>query len=262
MNLLPMTLNNIMKGARLKVKRANSHIDHIIRDSSPLSKDLHTLFVGPGRSVAPLDKPDCFCLSYLPKESITDHFCPIIGDAVNNLREALDHWMNAAVKAAGSTPKKVYFPFSKEWKDLKTSSSYREIEKAFPDAAEFIFKNIKPCRDTNLHLWAATSLCNLNKHNDFVPIVNVAKINNINARIGTNTMNNCSIGGDANHPIQCIRSDSPISIENNFSTSVEITFPKGAIFESQPVVPTLRNMSQVVSQTLDSLENFIHPHVR
>ena len=80
-----MTLKDIMKGPRLKVKRANSHIDEIIRDSAPLSKELYTIYNGPGYSVAPLAKPDCYRLIYWPKQSVTDHFSPVIGDAVNNL---------------------------------------------------------------------------------------------------------------------------------------------------------------------------------
>lgn len=256
-----MNVAAIMKGPRLKIKRAKSHIDAIIRASSPLSKDLYEITNGPGRSIVLLAKPDGFYLAYRPKEPITDHFGPIIGDIVNNLREALDYWINAAAKVVGPQ-RKLHFPFSEEWKNLKASPNYPTVQKAFPDAAKFIFKNIKPCRDTNLHLWAAASLCNFNKHNDFLPTVIAVNVENINARIGTNIFKNMAIGGDANRPISMIRSDTPIAIENNFSTSVEITFPQGAIFENQPVVPTLLQMSQVVSETLDALERFIRPYIR
>ena len=255
-----MNVTAIMRGPQLKVKRANSHIDAIIRDSSPLSKNLYEITNRPERSIVLLAKPDCFDLTYRPKEPITDHFGPIIGDTVNNLREALDYWINAAVKVVGP-PRKQHFPFSKEWKNLKSSPNYLTVQKAFPDAAEFIFKNIKPCRDTNLHLWAATSLCNDNKHNDFLPTVTVVNVKNINARFGSNIMKDYGVGGDANRTINMIRSYQPIAIENNFSTSVEITFAKGAIFENEPVVPTLLQMSQVVSETLNALERFIRPYV-
>ena len=40
--------------ARLKIKRANSHIDSLIRDSSPLSKDLYEVTNRPDRSIAVL----------------------------------------------------------------------------------------------------------------------------------------------------------------------------------------------------------------
>ncbi len=245
-----MNVAAILKGPRLKVKRANSHIDSIIRDSVPLARELYEIVNEPEFSIAVLAQPDRFQLAYRPKEPVTDHFSPIIGDAVNNLREALDYWINAALKAVGQ-PRKAHFPFSEEWENLETSPNYSTIQKAFPDAAKFILKEIKPCRDTNLYLWASTSLCNFNKHNDFVPTISVVNIDNINARIGTNIIQNCGVGGDANRPIVMISSDSPITIDNDFSTSVEITFPDGAIFENRPVVPTITQMSKVVSETLN-----------
>ncbi|TAM58552.1 hypothetical protein EPN52_10765 [bacterium] len=248
------------KSARLKVKRANSHIDTLIRESAPLSKDLYEIVNGPGRSLVVLANPDCFRLTYRPKQPISEYFQPIIGDAVNNVREAMDLWLNGALNALGKGRKLLHFPFAAEWKDLRTSSNYPPVEKAFPDLARFILTDIKPCRDTNLHLWAATSLCNLNKHNDFIPTVNVVSINNINVSTTGVTMQDCAVGGDANRPIGIIQSANPITIENNFSVSVEITFPKDAVFEYQPVIPTLQNMSQVVLKTLDALDAFITPY--
>lgn len=249
-----------MQGPRLKVKRANSHIKTIISDSATLSKKLYEITNGSGRSVALLAKPDSFLLTYRPKEPITTHFSPIIGDTVNNLREALDYWMNAAVKVVNS-PKKLHFPFSKNLGDLEATNNYKEVHKAFPDAASFILNTIKPCWDTNPHLWAVTSLCNDNKHNDFIPTVTVTEIKNINAVIGSIKLENCTVSGDADSQINIGKSHAPITIENNFSTYVEIKFPKGAVFENQPVIPTLQKMSQVVSQTLDTLEDFIGPYM-
>ena len=79
------------KSARLKIKRANSHINTIARDFSPLSRDLYEITNGPGRSHIIMLEPDGFYLTYRPKQLITDHFGPIIGDCVNNLREAMDY---------------------------------------------------------------------------------------------------------------------------------------------------------------------------
>ncbi len=256
-----MTASNRFRRAKLKVKRANSHISTLIRDSSPLSKSLYEITNGPTRSIALLARPDGYGLSYRSKEPIADHFGVVIGDAVNNLREALDYSINTALEAIGQ-PKRVHFPFSERWQDLKSSHYYAPIERAFPEAANFILEEIKPCRDTNLPLWAAASLCNQNKHNDFIPTVSVVTVENINARIGTTVMQNSSIGGNADGYMKIIRSDQPIIMDGNFSTSVEITFPQGAIFESEPVVSTLQHMSEVVEQTLDSFEYFVTQYIK
>lgn len=254
----------ISKGARLKVKRANEHIETLIQKSTPLSGDLYEITNGPARSIAILAKPDCFQLTYRPKQSITDFFSPIIGDAVNNLREAMDLWINA-VDRARSGRGNLHFPFSAEWKDLKAARTYGPVEKAFPELADFIFQDIKPCKDTNLELWAATSLCNHNKHNDFVPIVSLANLRDLNIDIGAGGigggMEGVNIRADANNTLHIAEAHLPIFVKNDFRASIEITFPKGAVFENQPVIPTLAHMSQVISQTLDALDIFARPYL-
>jgi hypothetical protein len=252
---------DIFQNARLKIERANRHIDSMIKDSSPLSKDLYEIINGPARSVAPLAKPDGFHAAYRPKKPIVQHFGAIIGDTVNNLRESLDYWINTAIAAIGPK-RKVYFPFSEERKNLETSPNYPAIKQSFPDLADFIGKKIQPCRDTNLHLWGATSLCNANKHNDFVPVVTLVEIAGINMRVGTHVFKDHAVRDDADRPIKMAWDGRPISIDENFRASVEITFPKGAIFENQPVIPTLTNMSQAVTQTLAALTTFVRPYLR
>ncbi len=164
-----MKLLDVMKGARLKVKRANSHIDALIRDAAIMPHDLYEVTNGPHFRNFLLAKPDCFALTYRPKEPIPEHFGAIMGDAVNNLREALDYWVNAAVLCVGPA-KRLHFPFVGQGENLITSRHYLAVEKAFPDAAKFIAKDIDPRRDANLSLWAVTGLSNDNKHNDFQSI--------------------------------------------------------------------------------------------
>ncbi len=250
----------ISKNARLKIKRANSHIDVIIRDSARLPENLYQITNGPGQSQAILTKPDGFYLSYRPKEPIKEHFAAIVGDVINNLREALDYWANAALIAL-KHPQKIHFPFSEKWEGLEGSSSYRTIKKALPDLADFILKEIKPCRDTNLNLWAATNLGNQNKHNDFVPTVTLLQLEGANLRIGGNRFGNLSVHGDADRPVIIAKSATPIAMSQNFSVTARVTFPKGSIFEDQSVGPTLANMSEVVLQTIDALDRFIVPRL-
>lgn len=255
------SLSEVMESARLKVQRANRHIDEISADQSAMPKHLFDLVVA-HRSVALLAQPDGDFLRYYPKQSVSKHFGAIVGDTVNNLRESLDFWVNSAALCVGPK-RKLHFPFSQERKDLGASKNFGLLKKAFPEAARFVEEKIEPCRDTNLYLWAATSLCNDNKHNDFVPVVSAAQIHAKSITFGTNSINGMSVGGNADQPIRVIHAPfRSISIEGNLNISAEATFPKGAIFEGQAVVPTLTHMSRIVSQTLDTLENFIRPYCR
>lgn len=256
-------MNNISNHARLKIKRANSHIDTLIQQSAPLSRDLYEIRIETARSVVLLVEPDLYKLAYRPKEPISQHFGSIIGDVFNNLRESLDYWITAAISLFDKSRRMPNFPFeADEGKDFETNSQYVAIKKAFPDLAAFILTDIQPRKSTNFDLWAISNLCNGNKHNDFLPVVSVTSVDNINARSGTNSIKKCACRGDADHPIFFICSNEPITMENGFNTSVEMMFPHGALFENKPVIPTLLHLSQITTQTIDALDNFIDPYVR
>ncbi|UVK57595.1 hypothetical protein DBIPINDM_008206 (plasmid) [Mesorhizobium sp. AR02] len=256
-----MKLSNVMKGTRLKVKRANSHIDALIRDTAVLPRDLYEVTNGPHYSNFLLAKPDSFALAFRPKEPIPEHFGAIMGDAVNNLREALDYWINAAVRCVGPA-RKLHFPFVGTGENLVASRHYVAIEKAFPDAAKFIAKDIDPRRDANLPLWAVTGLSNDNKHNDFLPIVSIATVGVERASSMGVYISDGTFGGDSESPFVMIASKSPIAAQKDLKVSAQIAFQKGTVFEYEPVIPTLANMSKVVSQTLDALEKFIAPYCK
>jgi hypothetical protein len=256
-----MKVQEVMESARLKVSRANRHIDEINADQSALPMRLYDLGVT-HRSVALLREPDCDLVTYIPKQSISKHFGAIAGDVVNNLRESMDVWINTAVRCVGPV-KKLHFPFSEERQNLEASGNFRNVEKAFPDAADFISKKIEPCRNTNLYLWAATSLCNANKHNDFIPVVGLSQIKGKNIQIGSVNIGELAASGDANKPQTLICAPyKGFSIEDDFKATVEVSFPKGAVFEDQLIVPTLVKMSDVVTETLDALEVFIRPYCK
>lgn len=254
-----MKMQQVMESPRLKVKWANRHIDRIIASQAALPRELYDLRMI-HRTVAPLRYPDCDGLTYAPKESVSKHFGALMGDAVNNLRESMDVWMNLAMSCIGASGK-FYFPFSEERKDLESSKTFGPIKKSFPDAANFIAGKIEPCRDRNLDLWAATSLCNMNKHNDFIPTVVLSEIYGQEIRMGNTTFNNLRISVNADKPIGLFKTGyGGFSIKDDLKISAEVTFPKGAIFEDKSVVPTLIQMSQVASKTLDALEAFIRPY--
>lgn len=258
---MPFDVARIMREPRLKVERADRHIDALISLSAPLSKELYEITLGPARSVAVLAQPDCFDLSFRPKKPIPEFFALVIGDAAHNLRASLDYWAASLLRVAKGTARdtRCYFPFYGKGQSCESHRGYKTIEKAVPAAAKFIRDHIKPGFDHNFRLWSVTELDNIDKHNFILPTVTVASVSKINARIGTTTFEDCTVGGNANGPINMFRIGLgiPITIGDQFETSVEITFAEGGLFENEPVIPTLRNLSEIVTQTLDALEDFL-----
>jgi hypothetical protein len=147
-----LNVDLIMRGPRLKVERAQSHVQSLIDLSSPLSKDLYEICIAPGHTVAILAKPDCIELFYKPLKPIADIFALIIGDTLHNLRSSLDHWAAAIMREATGIQrdKRIYFPFWGEGQDYKSSRAYGAIEGAVPNVAAFIRDEIKPYPSGNL----------------------------------------------------------------------------------------------------------------
>ncbi|WP_129275846.1 hypothetical protein [Bradyrhizobium betae] len=255
-----------MKGPRLKVERANEHLNALISFSSPLSKELHEVSIG--RPTGMPGKPRDFMgwdVAYRPKRPISEFFALIIGDTVHNLRTALDHWAMGVVGAAtgNARDRSIYFPFAGRGKQLETTSAYIAIQKAVPDAAEFIRDKIKPYEDGDSGIWPITELDNIDKHNFILPVVSFSTISRGKIRIANgNVLEGNLLQNDANRWQGIALFDRPPVIEEDFEVSVELTFPKGGLFEDKGVIPTLRNLSNLVSGGLDALEEFLRTRAR
>jgi hypothetical protein len=249
----------LLKNPRSKIDRANRHINELRQRSAPLDRTLYEL-ANPGQkeraSIIHL-YPTRYRVTFRPKQNISETFAGIIGDAFNNIREAFDYTAAAVVDTWGKRPEgPLYFPITKR-KDLVSHTGLSAIENAVPGFAELFLKEIRPENGPNEHLWDFYTLHRDGKHNDFVPVVTVADISPFNARTGNLNITNCAMGFDAARPSILVDSGTPITMQNNFKTSVDVKFGKGTVFENEPVIPTLTQISQLASETIDWLASLI-----
>jgi hypothetical protein len=87
----------------------------------------------------------------------------IIGDAVNNLRSALDHACYAAAVASGnSTPRYAYFPFGKTEPDFEITM--KGNSKDVPPAIQTIIRNYRPYKGGNDPFRALNLIAVRDKH--------------------------------------------------------------------------------------------------
>lgn len=244
--------DSIAASPNLKVKRAHRHIDELRRMTDPLDRSLYEIVLSEERPPAPNMYAAIYYLTYRPKEPIPETLALIVGDAVHNLRAALDHLAGGILRTwHPKPPDKPFFPMHPVRKHLVTDRWLAAIEEALPGAEELILKEIRPEDGRDERLWSFNSLDNLDKHNLIIPAVSVVRVSNINTRVGTNIMRDCGMGGDAARPFHLIRSDNtPIIIENNFQTAVAVRFGQGTAFENEPVVPTLTQIADIVTKTI------------
>lgn len=252
---------DILIGPRLKVERANSHIDEIVACTAPLSREWHTIQIEPDTK-PPYAQPTTLTLRYRPTKPIAELIALIIGDAAHNLRGALD-LLATGIRQSSAPASRGYFPMRERREDLITSAGepipdLASIEAALPGSADLLLNKIRPADGPNEHFWSFYHLNNDDKHNLILPTIVFARIQGINARWGLrNTMRDCTVGGDATKPMDLISSDGHFTVEDNFNTIVEVKFGEGTAFENDPVVPTLTQISGVVTSTLDQFEALI-----
>lgn len=251
----------VLIGPRLKVKRAYRHIDEIIAQTSPLSKDWHS--IGMEADICPpYAKPTGFTLRYRPTEPIAELVALMIGDAVHNLRTALDH-LATGIRSSSKWKGDAHFPMRTRREELVSPAGQpiREldlIEAVLPGSAHSLLDKIRPADGADEPLWAFHTLDNDDKHNLILPTVAVVMIDGINVKIGGTTLTDCGVDGDATHPINLIGSDVPFAVKGDLKTVVDVKFGKGGSFEDEPVIPTLTQIAGIVSRTLDEFERLIN----
>ena len=91
----------VLRQPRLKAERADKHINELMAASQALPRTLYDLRVE-ARTIPPHAKPTNFQLRYQPLKPIAETFALMIGDAIYNLRAALDYLASSIVRTMDS----------------------------------------------------------------------------------------------------------------------------------------------------------------
>jgi hypothetical protein len=197
-------------------------------------------------------------LTYRPVKPIPETLGLIIGDAVHNLRAALDHLASGIIrtKDAKATP---YFPVTKHRKDLVTSGGLKAIEEALPGSERLILKEIRPENDGRDKLWRVGSLDIEDKHNLITPSVVVTNVELIGrCLVATNEFRGGTFSNDATRTFHLVSTDgAPIEIDGHFKATASVNFSEGDLLKDEPVIPTLTEMADFYTNVLDHFEKLI-----
>jgi hypothetical protein len=262
----------IFRGPRLKVRRANQHIQELeawlagINQGNVDAARRH-------KEGNPGAASDALYMSR--PAGYADCVAPIVGDVAHNLRAPLDLIASNILVASGKDPENppMYFPLSDTREALVKTGSYRRIEAISADVALFIADSIKPYKAANYPLWALNRLDRMDKHRLLVPTM--ARASHLIIAIKEEHEDNpppdaapgsiFMLGGitKADGTVaQVAREPRPGSAawlhnqRNGYST-VNLCFGKGEVFEDRPIIPTLKQLSELVTGIIDTLEAFI-----
>jgi hypothetical protein len=102
-----------------------------------------------------------------------DNFAPIIGDAIHNMRDALDLAVSALMRQAGQSDEHVYFPTAKSRNDLQETIAKRAKKQPFPgDLVRVLETIVQPYIGGNGYLLRTLhALAIMDKHRLIVPTI-------------------------------------------------------------------------------------------
>ena len=238
-------------GPKLKIKRAEQHIDELNRILSTFVKtDFCRLHIekqqNTGRSL----------IKFEMTKSFPCEIPLVIGDAVHNLRSALDLMACEIVSMAGGTPSRyTNFPFRDTRQELEATINGGEIKIAGSDIIAVLLDVIKPYnKGGDSTLCALHSLDIIDKHRLLIPTVSVAALTHVNAKIGPMTFTDCTLVVGQGGVLNLASMPGDVEIEGHGQPAYAILFDKGQVFEDQAVVPTLLQLSQLVSGVVHTIE--------
>lgn len=147
----------------------------------------------------------------------------ILGDAVHNIRAALDLAACEMCRRKGKSDKDVYFPFAASADLFEEQISRSKIERAGPEAGTLLRK-IAPYRGGNDDLRAIHDLDIMDKHRILLPL---SKVTNVQL--------------DATYDI-----DNPMDAKLAATAEVIYAFPEGTSLDGKEMIAKLREIVELV----------------
>jgi hypothetical protein len=239
------------EAAKLKIERANKHIQELeLSISSYFAENPCALIVEPFPRmnlihdhawIARIRKPVPIFLS------------AIIGDAVHNLRTALDLLACDLVRLNGRSVRSVYFPFCEKADDLSTAIKDRKLHRAGDDIVRAI-KHLKPYKGGNVALRSIHDMDIADKHQALLPVIGA-----VNAPLGTIIFAGnefqlppiCTLIKDGQIVMALPASQIPLGTE--LPARFFLAFGVGEGFGNRPVIECLHDLSKTANDVLFAL---------
>jgi len=245
----------------LKVKRANKHVGDLHEMLVAFSNtDFYSMRVeedaeGDGHFL---------CLDMDMSALDMEEAALIIGDALHNLRSALDHLWYQAVSSCGGKPGRfTYFPIhdTREALENKLSCALKD-KKITKVIRDFTLDQVKPYQAGNPALWGLNRLSVADKHEIFIPMlefvvfVGVRLEDEKNFSVGLSEYlaeKSCSLKLTGTYRRK-------VTLKDKGRGSPAIIFNREApAFSGETIIPTLKRVSEEVTRVIDvfKLQNFV-----
>lgn len=238
-------------GAKLKIERAKKHINDLERSMKRFAESSpYTIVVNRDSETG------CNFIDVQAIKSMPEEFALIIGDALHNLRSALDYVINDIEFALwGERFKHTKFPCIHESRESFMGAVNALKEKSCEEVVSYIENVIQPYRGGNGDaIWRLNMIELDNKHRLLIPKVNVTSVTGIRAEDDTGeefVLPEFILAEDYSEIAEVF--GGKLHIKDKGKASLSILFSDG-VFGGESVVPTLYNLVEVVSSTVKGVE--------
>ena len=242
----------MFEGPKVKIKRAYRHIDELeslLADF--LARDFFTITVEKDKT------SDRYHVKAVQTRDFPEEIPAIIGDAIHNLRAALDLLLFEMIENTGQKPGKAYFPFAKTKDDVAGLIKGGQVSTLGQDIIDVILNGIKPFdRPEGITLYALNRLDIGDKHHLLIPTARPITLSGVSARFGPINMTDCSFGIGDKGEMTIIQGmpPGPIEVRSYGKATFKILFSKGQPLADEEVIPTLRQLAELVTGAVRLLE--------
>jgi len=244
--------------SRLKIERAKCHISELNSEIAEfLSHDPYGVIIEDG--------PNSGQCSWTirVREEVPVHFPTILGDAVHNLRTALDILACDLVRLNQQSPKGVYFPFCLNRDDFEDTIRKRHIDRAAPEVVDII-RTLEPYEDgLGYMLRAVHDLDIIDKHQLLIPIFHCVNIPYTSFSPSSPFPSDqifFTLQSTHSHRVKdgTVLCYTPITDEikvgQNLKVAFEIAFGDGQPLEGQPIFPQLHQVTSFITRIIEIFE--------
>lgn len=245
-------MTDTFNGPKLKIKRAKQHVcDFHARMLAFQASDFYSLIVDKD----PETGSDIF--HYRETKPLPDDLALIVGDALHNLRGALDIALNAAVRSRlGRTNRYTKFTFSETRDKLVTAINRGLVHQASKTIADFIVDSVKPYNGGNDALGGMYRLNVLDKHRLLIPVMRVTALHDL--RFEDDRGQELSVGiwlfTGNQFSMKPFPNRKNLKVTNKGKPSLLVLFDKGLPFQGEAILPTLKQFVELVSGIVEGIE--------
>ncbi|HXQ53376.1 MAG TPA: hypothetical protein VN802_19950 [Stellaceae bacterium] len=241
----------LFEASKIKLKRARVHIE-ALREAILDYLRPHPVVL----EVAPGPTPDKKAWVVRVSNEAPRELAAIAGDAVHNLRSALDLMACELVRLNGKDDKNVRFPFSASEAEFDNALSWRQMDKAAPDVVDLL-KSMKPYRGGNEALRGIHDLDILDKHQMLIPTIQYAGAMplTIQTPIGPVEFTDFSVvPARDGELIGLFAVNLPVPIGTKHLAMFGLALPAGAPFEHREMLHVLEDLAKLVAGIIEKFE--------